>query len=415
MTNYYDVFQSRINHLGETTAERIRNGGIRSFYKWMAESPHTVRQLSIERGLYFDGIILTNKDKEYEKIMFLNVANDIPLKVGDIMNWKLDDGTIEKWIIVQEEKKVNGTYRTFWIIRCNYLLKWIDNDGHIQQSWAYVVSSVDSKIKGNYRTWNSLITPQPNKYAEILMPYYPIDRATNFIVQGESWHTIECDFTSVPGTIYISLTENKVNLIYDDLENEVADMDKRAKYSLQAAAEPQSFTVSDQPLQLHFTVSKNGQVYTEMGENGQVVEPQLIYMVGEDSAERLRVKNNEVYALSAGEATLLVKLACDKDMEPIEYHIIIGEPTTVTYYIKGPEKIRLDRQADYTLESSEANEIAALWSINNNLAAILTDVTEPVSAVQVRANAKNILGNFILTATIGNTTVEKAVTVIPLW
>jgi len=114
--------------------------------------------------------------------MFLNVANDIPLKVGDIMTWALDDGSEEKWIIVQEEKKVNGTYRTFWIIRCNYLLKWIDNSGHLLQSWAYVVSSVDDKIKGNYRTWNSLITPQPNKYAEILMPYYPIDRATNFIV-----------------------------------------------------------------------------------------------------------------------------------------------------------------------------------------------------------------------------------------
>jgi hypothetical protein len=32
--------------------------------------------------------------------MFLNVANDIPLKVGDIMNWTLDDKSIEKWIIV---------------------------------------------------------------------------------------------------------------------------------------------------------------------------------------------------------------------------------------------------------------------------------------------------------------------------
>jgi hypothetical protein len=168
--SYLDVYFSRINHMGETTAERIRNGGIRSFEKWKAESPHTVRDLSVERGIYFDGIILTSKDKEYEKIMFLNVSNDIPLLIGDIMNWQLDDGSIEKWIIVQEEKKVNGTYRTFWIIRCNYLLKWVDGDGHVQQSWSYFVSSLDSKIKGNFRTWHSLITPQPNKYAEIIMP-----------------------------------------------------------------------------------------------------------------------------------------------------------------------------------------------------------------------------------------------------
>ena len=168
--NYLDVYLSRVNHLGETTAERIRNGGIRSFQKWMAESPHTVNELSVERGIYFRGIILTSKDKEYTKIMFLNVSNDIPLKVGDIMNWPLDNGEIEKWLLIQEEKKVNGTYRTFWIVRCNYLIKWIDAEGHLQQSWSYVVSSVDSKIKGNYRTWNSLISPQPNKYAEIILP-----------------------------------------------------------------------------------------------------------------------------------------------------------------------------------------------------------------------------------------------------
>ena len=205
--------------MGTTTAERIKNSGIRSFYKWLAESPHTVRNLSVERGLHFDGLILTDKDKSYQKIMYLNVANTVPLMIGDIMNWELDDGTVEKWILLQEEKKANGTYRTFWIVRCNYLLKWIDDQGHLQQSWAYAVSSVDSKIKGNFRTWNALITPQPNKYAEILMPRYPISRATNFIIEDESWTVVELDHTSVPGVIYLSLTENKVNLIYDDLVN----------------------------------------------------------------------------------------------------------------------------------------------------------------------------------------------------
>ena len=154
--NYLDVYFSRINHMGETTAERIRNGGIRSFEKWKAESPHTVTNLSVERGIYFDAIILTSKDKEYEKIMFLNVSNNVPLLIGDIMTWKLETGETEKWIIVQEEKKVNGTYRTFWIIRCNYLLRWVDGEGHVQQSWSYFVSSLDSKIKGNFRTWHSL-------------------------------------------------------------------------------------------------------------------------------------------------------------------------------------------------------------------------------------------------------------------
>lgn len=150
--NYLDVYWSRINHLGENTAERIKNRNERSFQKRLDESPHTIKDLSVERGLYFEGIILSSKDKEYEKIMFLQVGNEIPIQVGDIMNWPLEDGNVEKWILIQKQRKVNGPYQTFWIIRCNYLLKWIDKLGHLQQSWSYVVSSLDSKIKGNFRT-----------------------------------------------------------------------------------------------------------------------------------------------------------------------------------------------------------------------------------------------------------------------
>ena len=98
--NYLDVYFSRVNHFGDTTAERIKNSGIVAFEKWMAQSPFTVVNLSVERGFYFSGIIETSKDKAEEKIMFLYVALDIPVKVGDILTWKQDNGTIEKWILL---------------------------------------------------------------------------------------------------------------------------------------------------------------------------------------------------------------------------------------------------------------------------------------------------------------------------
>ena len=110
--NYRDVYFSRINHLGETTAEVIRNSGIRSFERWMAQSPFTIKDLSVERDFYFSGIIEEKKDEKQLKTLYLHVANDIPIKVGDIMNWRADDGSIEKWILLQEERKVNGTYRS---------------------------------------------------------------------------------------------------------------------------------------------------------------------------------------------------------------------------------------------------------------------------------------------------------------
>ena len=98
--NYLDVYFSRVNHFGETTAERLKNSGIVAFEKWMAQSPFTVTDLSVERGLYFSGIIQTSNDKEEEKFMYLYVSNDIPIVVGDILTWRQDNGATEKWLLL---------------------------------------------------------------------------------------------------------------------------------------------------------------------------------------------------------------------------------------------------------------------------------------------------------------------------
>ena len=397
--NYLDVFFSRINHLGNTTAERIRNGGIRSFEKWMAESPHTVLNLSVERGLYFNGIILTSKDKEYEKIMFLNVANDISIQIGDIMNWTLDDGTIEKWLLIQEEKKVNGTYRTFWIVRCNYLMKWIDKQGHLQQSWSYFVSSLSDKIKGNFRTWNSLITPQPNKYAELLMPRYPIERSTNFIVENESWNTVEYDHTSVPGLIYVSLTENKINSIYDDTDNNIADLDKLAKYDLLLPDTQQNFSVGDE-INIAFTLVKNGTPCDE--------EVKLI----PSDKKFIQIINGTLIASKEGVTNVLVQLKNHPEIQKTISINITSIPSEFSAYIEGSDTIRLDRKNTYYLQGTENINEEVVFEVNSSLASII-EIENNKCVIQ--ANNKNKLGNIVLTATYRGKSYEKTIRIIPLW
>lgn len=397
---YLDVYFSRINHLGETTAERIRSGGIRSFEKWMAESPHTIRDLSVERGLYFSGIILTNKDKEHEKIMFLNVANNIPLLVGDIMNWTIDDGSIEKWILVQEEKKVNGTYRTFWIVRCNYLMKWIDAQGHLQQSWSYFVSSLDSKIKGNFRTWNSLITPQPNKYAELLMPRYPIDRATNFIVENESWSVVEYDHTSVPGIIYLSLTEGKVNLIYDDTENNIADLDKLAQYQVVLPENEQIFAIGD-IIAPTLTIMKNGIPY------------KAEYNLLSTDKKIVKIIDGELKAVGTGTVDIIVQLKEYPDIQKTISITVSAAEQEFSAYIEGPDKIRLGRKGTYILVGTEAIDGQVIYGISNNSIAKIISVTN--NSCEIQANEANILDSVILTATYDGKEYTKNISIIPLW
>lgn len=398
--NYLDVYWARANHLGETTGERIKNSNVRSFEKWLNESPYTLTNLSVERGLYFSGIVIRSKDKEYEKIMFLHVANDMPLKVGDIMNWPLEDGNIEKWILIQEEKKVNGAYRTFWIVRCNYLLKWINKEGHLQQSWAYFVSSLDSKIKGNFRTWNNLITGQPNKYAEILMPRYPVDRATNFIVEEESWAVIEYDHTSVPGIVYLSLTENKINLIYDDVDNNVADTDKLATYQIVAPNEVQCFKIGDE-IKPIFTLNKNG------------MPTDLATKIISSNKQVAKLVDNKLVAVGVGTVELTIQLV---DFPQITTSLMVEVSDIeqeVLAYIEGKDAIRLDRQAIYELKSNKEIDGEVTFSLNDSSIASIIEQNNAVCTV--KANAKNKLGQIILSAQYNGQQYTKEINIVPLW
>jgi len=51
-------------------------------------------------------------------------------------------------------------------------------------------------------------------------------RGTTFIIEDEGWRVVECDWSSVEGIIYMSLTESKVNYEYDDRIVDVAETDR---------------------------------------------------------------------------------------------------------------------------------------------------------------------------------------------
>lgn len=148
LNDYIDVYFSRVNHLGNTLQERVKNSNNRSFKKWLAENP---QNLSANDKYFFQGRILSLKQNESELHKMLYVDLDIPIKIGDLIKW----GS-EYWIIYLKKRDTNEAFQTFYILRCTYKLKWVDRYGFLQSSWAHFVSSLDSKVKENFRTWNSL-------------------------------------------------------------------------------------------------------------------------------------------------------------------------------------------------------------------------------------------------------------------
>ena len=365
--NYLDTYFSRVNFFGENATERIKNSGIVAFEKWLAQSPFRVSHLSVERGYYFSGIIETSKDKEELKIMYLYVANDIPIVVGDIMTWVQDDGTIEKWLLLQEIHKVHPTYKTFQIIKCNFQLKWINQKGILKKSWAYAVSSVDSKVKSNFRMWHSLVSPQPNKFAEVIMPrpnftdptYDSEDinrlmRGTTFIIEDEGWTVIECDWTSVKGVIYMSLTESKVNYEYDDRYVNVADVDElefptiKTKYLVGEKIIPEYKDYIHNEWKITLTPEK----FPTKDAEGHDITPPVVY----DEENEIWIANAPWRSLTMT-MHLVPIVSEDKDKE-IEANRAVTKNFEITIYaeevefqgyIYGVEEIKLGRQEVYCL------------------------------------------------------------------
>ena len=428
--NYLDVYFSRVNHFGDTIAERIKNSGIVAFEKWLAQSPFTVVDLSVERGLYFSGIIQTNKDKEEKKIMYLYVSNDIPIVVGDILTWRQDNGVIEKWLLLQKEHEVHEQYQTFQIIKCNYNLKWIDAEGYLHQSWAYAVSSVDSKVKGNFRMWHSLISPQPNKYAEIIMPrpiveektadYDQLMRGINFIIENEGWVVIECDWTSVEGIIYMSLTESKVNYQYDDRTIDVADTDRYKFPEL-----PALYKVGDTIIP-RFEAGTLNQWEIEL-------RPSDFSLVSEEQEVSGEAEKwyQELHPVAAGKCMITMRL---KNRPAVSRTVEITiDPLNEEFiaYIDGPDQLRLDRYGTYALvhDGNILNsEITIVPDSNDNrsqkekerepsqYATIIADKDKDNNVIYVlHANNKNKLGQLVLTTTYENKEYTKTVEIIPLW
>ena len=424
--NYLDVYFSRVNHFGETKAERIKNSGIVAFEKWMAQSPFTVTDLSVERGLYFSGIIQTNKDKEEKKIMFLYVALDIPIRVGDILTWRQDNGAVEKWLLLQKEHKVHETYQTFQIIQCNYELKWINEKGYLKKSWAYAVSSVDSKIKDNFRMWHSLISPQPNKFAEIIMPRPQLEdgpekdklmRGITFIINDEGWRVVECDWTSVEGVIYMSLTETKVNYEYDDRIVDVAELDRLKFPTLQSV-----YSVGEEIVP-EFTEETFNE-WEIMLIPPEIADGEIPVVIYPSETETSRLQ-----AINAGKAIIKMRLKNYDASDPRkavtkEFEITINANTSEEQiYIKGADSIRLDRYETYELIDEATGysvQNAVSFSIDDDKLASVTSAYDSsnnriIQACVVHANAKNKLGKVILTAEYNNTVYTKTIKIIPLW
>lgn len=389
--NYLDVYKARVSALGTNPQERAFNSGILEFRRYLKYNQHTVRGLKKKDSIdLFDGVILTDREDEnrVSQILLVKIVEDggPELRLGDLIQWNDD-----YWLIYRSTTSSYQPHQKFYMVKCNYFIKWVDKSGRLCSSWAYLLGSKDNKIKDNFRTWNNLITPQPNKYISLIMPHQLMAINTEIMVLDEVWYLVDYDQASVPGVIYMSFTETNFNEQRDDLEQSIANIDSLAKWTIEIAQQQE--VKPNSIVELKYHVYKNGKI-----ENS--AKPSITV-----SGNLFLDENNVITSGAEGTGIITLQLEGQQVQQIIT---IIAEPTIPEPTLLGDTQVRVAGQYEYVLENANA----AIFFIDTNLASII-EVQDNVCKIQI--NKQNKIGNFTLKASYNGKEYSKDIKVVSLW
>ena len=405
MTNdYYLVFQERSGNHGKTFKEVVQKQAQHDFKYFLQSSPNSI-QVNINSKDGNSTRVATIVSKENEtlaKRYFLCDKVD-QIKVGDFLYW--NDSI---WLMFKKERDTIEAYDKFEGIECRHHIQWIDSYGILQETPCYLVAQTDEKIKSNFRTWNNMITPQPNKFLEIITSRNNIQLGQKFLIDETAWFVVESDYISIKNIIYLSLTEDKKDLYTDDLENDIANIVDLNKFELR---------IKDSNIDLG--INEEYKITGEIYLNGNKYSDKILIEIIEGEDLISIDENFNLTALSEGSVKLRV---CMEENNEIYQEMIINiketAPEIVTYQLIGDESIKWGRtkviQSVKNINGVAEPSIANFTVIDNN--ELLSSYEINNSSVTITANNENKIGKISIVCTFeDNSQVEKIISVTSLW
>ena len=392
--NYIDVYKRRISHLGNNPQERAFQSGILEFRRYLKYSRETEHNLRLNDSQEtFSGVILIDKEDEnrVSQILLTKLVEDggPAIKPGDLLWWG-DDSC--PWLVYLSTTSSYQPHQKLYMVRCNYLINWLDKEGFLHNSWVYLLGSKDSKIKDNFRTWHSSITPQPNKHINIMMPHQLMPIGTEIMVLDEVWYLVDYDQNSVKGIVFMSFTETELNEQRDSIEEQIANIDQLAKWSIDM---PDNRTVAaNEIFECNYTVLKNGVA--------QNVIPTVTV-----SGSLTYLPDGYIQAKDSGSGEIIIDY---KGISKTQF-VTIGTSSIMEPHFIGDEKIRVGSINKYTLENVTSENIEFSIDDPNNLVRLKTSG----NSCTIIANDKNKLGSFVLKVAYDGQEWQKNISIVSLW
>lgn len=404
MTNdYYKVFQERCKNHGKSFKSLVQSQAALDFQRFLVSSPNTIDVTVNDEEEKIRVATILNKEKNDTDVRRFFLANkEDGLKIGDFIYW---DDTV--WILLKKEKDTIDAYDKFEGLECRHNIKWIDKFGILQSTPCYLVAQTDEKVKANFRTWNNMITPQPNKYLEIITSRKNIELSQRFLIDETAWSVVETDYISVKGIIYLSLTEDKKDLYEDDINNDIADIVDLNKFQLKLEETEITLGIDE-------TYQLSGKTYL----NGNLYSSDIIVEILEGEENISIDENLRITGIKEGNTKLRISMEENNEISQ-ELNVTIQEsaPANVVYDLKGDASIKWGRTKVYQfvrVVNGIFEPVKADFSIEDKDKLIKNyEINE--TSITITANEDNRVGEFYINCTFGEETVRKEIKVTSLW
>lgn len=404
MTNdYYKVFQERCKNHGKSFKSLVQSQAALDFQRFLVSSPNAIDVTVNDEEEKIRVATILNKEKNDTDVRRFFLANkEDDLKIGDFIYW---DDTV--WILLKKEKDTIDAYDKFEGLECRHNIKWIDKFGVLQSTPCYLVAQTDEKVKANFRTWNNMITPQPNKYLEIITSRKNIELSQRFLIDETAWSVVETDYISVKGIIYLSLTEDKKDLYEDDINNDIADIVDLNKFQLKLEETEITLGIDE-------TYQLSGKTYL----NGNLYSSDIIVEILEGEENISIDENLRITGIKEGNTKLRISMEENNEISQ-ELNITIQEsaPANVVYDLKGDASIKWGRTKVYQfvrVVNGIFEPVKAEFSIEDKDKLIKNyEINE--TSITITANEDNRVGEFYINCTFGEETVRKEIKVTSLW
>jgi hypothetical protein len=331
--SYLDIFNQRNSAYGDSIRDiRIESTKL-AITNSFTNSPFYYQVAIDNSSVPIDTQIVDDSQTRDEKI--LTTPYETLISLGNILTWKTD-----KWIVIHFDE-MSEIYKRCKIRKCLSTLKWLREDGEIQE----VDFTYRSQAATNFGITDDRVLTLGNERRQLIIPSnvetLKIKKDRRFIFDERCWKVTAMDKLDI-GVIYITLEENEINPAVDRVDLRIADyVGNVASYSITILG---GNTISIQ-------AGKTLQLESEVTNNGVIVTDRLV-TYSSSNASIVTINSNGLLSSIANGNVVITASLIDYPTVADTQNVTVQltTPTNMTVEIYGSDTVNKGYSQHYTIE-----------------------------------------------------------------